>query len=186
MSYGPTSAELAAICKRAGCRVERVESGSSLLLCRSHAGKVRLLDELGEHGARTPGIRRAVEAVATESGTGAALLVALHRLVRDGVSNFGERVETFSPALRTLVLGLGDCDDQAILLLALLRCAGFEARPAVLPPPSTGRPPRHVAPQVHWRGAWLWLEPTIDAEPGEHPLAAARRLGIQHRPDLTG
>lgn len=180
--WGPTDAEIAAICRRVGCSVARTErgGGARLLLCRSHPAKVALLDELGTHGAQQPAIRRFVELVASEvGGSGLALVAELHRIVRDGVQMLGEEQEVFSPAMRTLTYGVGDCDDQAIALLALFRAAGFEARPRTL-----GNPPRHVLPVVRVDGVWLDAEPTIRAHLGEPPLDAVRRLGIRARPDL--
>lgn len=182
----PTMAELRAMARRAGCRIVELRDGAVVLSCRSHRHKVAFLHELAVHGGqRDPAIRRIVELVAAERGTGWPLVVALHALVRDGVQNLGEPVEMFSPAQRTLALGVGDCDDQAIALGALLIAAGFRCMPDVLPPWSSGRPPSHVAPRVEWQGRWLWLETTLAAEPGEHPLRAAARLGITSRPDLA-
>lgn len=182
----PTRAELGAMCRRAGCRIVEEREGSIVLGCDSHRAKVKFLDELARHGGtRCTVVRNVVELVAAEHGGGWGLICALHALVRDGVENLGEPVEMFSPAARTLALGVGDCDDQAIALQALLIAAGFRAAPDVLPPWSSGRPPTHVAPRVHFGGRWLWLEPTIDAEPGEPPLVAARRLGVTDRGDIA-
>jgi hypothetical protein len=42
----------------------------------------------------------------------------------------------------------------------------------------------HVAAVVFDGKHWCWAETTIDARFGEHPRAAAKRLGIAHRPDI--
>jgi hypothetical protein len=43
----------------------------------------------------------------------------------------------------------------------------------------------HVAPQLHDGARWWWAETTVPARFGEHPRAAAKRLGLTHaRPDI--
>ena len=61
--------------------------------------------------------------------------------------------------------------------------AGGKAR-IVGVPNSRGRV-AHVAPQAFHDGAWHWAETTVDAAFGEHPRIAARRLGLNRRPDVT-
>jgi transglutaminase-like putative cysteine protease len=185
MNDGPSTEELRRIARAAGCRVSavhRLEDGTLAhdLECRTHAAKVALLDALATWDARQPDVRRAAEMAAAGARTSLEQIAALHRLVRDGVLYTDEPIETFSPPMRVLRVGIGDCDDQARLLLALLRSLGHSARPATL-----GSPPTHVGAQVQLGGVWYWLETTIAAEPGEHPLAAAHRLGIETREDIA-
>ena len=153
--------------------------------CRSHRAKVKFLANLAEYDSRTPDVRRAAERIVAGAKNGQQQIEALHRHVRDHVTFTRERVETFSPTMYTLDMGIGDCDDTARALMALLRSLGFEAGVQTLPEAQTGRVPLHVAAQVKHNGRWQWLETTIKAEPGEHPMAAARRLGINTRPDLA-
>lgn len=146
---------------------------------------MRLLANLAEYDSRTPDVRRAAERMVRGARNQWQQIEALHRHVRDGVTFTRERVETFSPTMHTLEAGVGDCDDTARALMALLRSLGFEAGVQTLPEIETGRVPLHVAARVRHGGRWHWLETTLKgAQPGEHPLAAARRLGVHTRPDL--
>jgi transglutaminase-like putative cysteine protease len=108
---------------------------------------------------------------------------AIHALVRDGVRFAAEPSETFSGALITARWRVGDCDDSARLLVALARASGLNAGIAQLPPPPAA--PVHVAAAIWAAGGWRWAETTIAAEFGEHPVVAARRLGIRCRSDLA-
>jgi transglutaminase-like putative cysteine protease len=179
------------ITRGGGCRV----LGSSTLHdgghafevgCKTHAAKVALLDRLAEADAELPDVRRLAENVTAGARSDAERAVRLHEYVKDRVSFMRERRETFTPTLRTLEIGGGDCDDSARALMALLLSLDIPARLETLPERATGAVPVHVAVQVQIGGEWLWLETTIDAEPGEHPTAAARRLGVPMREDLAG
>jgi transglutaminase-like putative cysteine protease len=155
--------------------------------CSDHQAKLRLLANLAEWEALSvPDVRRRAEQIVSSAGARTALdqIAALHRYVRDRVTFTVEPVETFTSTMRTLEHGLGDCDDSARALLALLRSLGHNAGLMVLPDPSSGKPPEHVAAAVRIDGRWHWLETSIAAEPGEHPLDAAARLGITARPEL--
>ena len=183
--YGPTTEELRAICAAAGCKLvaaEPVYDGtvSHRVECGTTANKVHLLAMLAEYDARTADVRRVAERVAQLTGGDPwPTIVALHAGVRDTVRHIGEITETFSPTMRTLELGIGDCDDSARALLALLRALGFKAALRTL-----GNPPRHVAAVVWHDGEWRWLETTIAAAPGEHPIEAKKRLQLEGRDDL--
>jgi transglutaminase-like putative cysteine protease len=187
LAFGPSPDEARRIAERVGCTVKRrhgLHDGTiSLSLdCKTWQNKLAFLAELAEYDARTPEVRRVAERVAQSvGGDRFATIVALHALVRDRVTHTPEIVETFTPTMRTLELGLGDCDDVSRALVALLRSLGYSAGMGTV-----GNPPAHVAPKVKFQGRWWWLEPSIDALPGEHPLAAAKRLGIKVRPELSG
>lgn len=197
--YGPDPTEAARLAKAAGCRIvesERIQDGtwSHRLECKSHAAKVKFLAQLTAYDARQPAVRRAAERVVAMSGAANAeqQIRALHRFVRDSVTFTKEPGEIFSPTMRVLELGVGDCDDSARALGALLGSLGH--RVALL---TLGYPPRHVAagvrtsvhmgavpPRGGTEDGWSWLETTIKAEPYEHPLTAAERLGITTRKDI--
>ena len=188
--YGPPPKAARRIARLSGCRVTKSHrlhdrTWAHRVACASHAAKVQLLANLAEYDARTPDVRRAAELAATGAKTPGEQIAALHARVRDGVIFTRENVETFSPTMRTLDLGMGDCDDSARALLALLRSLGFEAGLQTLPAMGSGITPRHVAAQVRHGGSWRWLETTLAARPGEHPLAAARRLGVAARTDIA-
>ncbi len=183
--YGPSAAELGRICAATGCElrgVEQVFDGTPAynIECHTVENKVRLLATLAEYDARTADVRRLAERVAQlTKGEPWPTICALHAAVRDSVRHIGEVRETFSPTMRTLELGIGDCDDSARALMALLRALGFKAGLRTL-----GTPPKHVACVVWHDGAWRWLETTIQAYPGEHPIAARDRLKPRGRSDL--
>ncbi len=189
MRYGPPPSIARRIARLSGCRVVRthhLHDGSCAfsIRCRNHRAKVRLLVNLAEYDAHTPDVRRAAELAVAGARTPEAQIAALHRRVRDGVTFTKEINETFSPTMWTLDARLGDCDDTARALVALLRSLGFTAGVQTIPPYESRRPPVHVAALVNHGGRWHWLETSIAARPGEHPLEAARRLGIRTRPEL--
>ena len=181
---GPTPEQLRALCRKHGCTwVENFElpggQVAHYLECGSHRAKVRLLDDLAAIDAFNPWIRRFAERIAARAPSSLAQVTALHAWVRDNVVHTEEPIETFSPPRWVLESRMGDCDDAARALLAMLRTLGHVGRLATL-----GDPPAHVAAQVAIGDSWHWLETTVAAEPGEHPLDAAERLGISTRPDL--
>jgi len=189
--YGPSPAEAAAIAKACGCRITRVHDLPDGELAyridaKSHANKVKLLAELAAYDARTPEVRRAAELAAAGAHDKRAQIEALHDYVKKRVTFTREPIETFSPTMHVLRVGMGDCDNSARALMALGGSLGHRMGAATLPPMSSGRLPLHVAAVVRLDGAWRWLETSIDAAPFEHPIDAARRLGVKTRPDIMG
>jgi transglutaminase-like putative cysteine protease len=87
-------------------------------------------------------------------------------------------VETFQTALRTLDLSVGDCDDMAILLGALLGSVGYPVQLKVVD--TTGDGPSHifvvagVPPEEPT--TWVPLDPTVDKPMGWEiePVQSAR------------
>ena len=178
-----------AIVAASGCRVlEGVELYDGAVAfevdCNTHDNKVQLLEALADADAELPDVRRIAEDVTRGLRTDEARAATLHAYVKDRVAFVKEKRETFSPTLRTLEVGMGDCDDSARALMALLRTLDIPARLQTLPPRGHPDPPLHVAAQVQLGGQWRWLETSIDAQPFEHPLQAAKRLGIHARPEL--
>lgn len=185
--FGPNPEELRAIAKGTGCRVartRRAHDGAHVyeLACDSHAGKVQLLAALASYDAADGRVRRIAEQVAGR-GNALAQLRRLLAFVQRSVRFQWEPVETFQHTLRTLELGYGDCDDSARAVGALAASIGYRVGLGTLSDPQGY--PVHVAAMVEIGGTWLWLETTMAAYLGEHPLAAARRLGVQTRPDLV-
>lgn len=182
-------AQTRAIVKRAGCRVlegiDLYDGGRAFEIdCGNHANKVELLSALAEADADLPDVRRIAEDVTAGARTDRERAERLHGFVKSHVAFVKEKRETFSPTLRTLEIGMGDCDDSARALMALLRSLDMPSRLETLPSRASGIPPLHVAAQVKLGNGWEWLETSVDARAGEHPLRAAKRLGIKARPEL--
>lgn len=174
------------MCAKAGARllsVQTVAGGQRAyrIDCGTHANKVRLLDLLATYDAGDPDVRGLGELCAgAHRGDPWQTMAAAQRLVQSHVTHIDEPVETFTHTMRTLELGRGDCDDSARAVCAILRSVGVPARLRTI-----GTPPRHVYAEGQTEdGRWHPLEATIDAKPGEPPLAAAERLGITGREDL--
>ncbi len=184
-----TPAETKRVVRGAGCRVlehvDLYDGGVAFEIdCGTHRRKVDLLGALAELDAELPDVRRIAEDATAGLRVDGARAAALHQFVKDQVAFVKEKRETFSPTLRTLDIGQGDCDDSARVMMALLRALDIPARLETLPTRDTGKVPLHVAAQVQLDGEWHWLETSIDATAGEHPLRAAKRLGIGTRPEL--
>jgi transglutaminase-like putative cysteine protease len=111
-----------------------------------------------------------------------ARLEAIQRWVQDNVGFIFEGQETFPSSLQTVLDGVGDCDDHTLLVIALCSALDYEVTAEAFP----AADPAHVAARVLTHGDWLWMETTIPARLGEHPIDAARRLGIEIREDITG
>jgi hypothetical protein len=173
------------IARHSGCVIEIGEqlhdgTRSYEVKCPSHAAKVQLLANLAEYDSRDPEIVRLSEKIASVgNGEPEKIAALVHAFVRDGVAHLPEPREKFQPTGRTLALGIGDCDDTARAVYALAKGAGL--RPALL---TLGDPPRHVAAGIQLGGVWRWADASLPARFGEHPIAAAKRLGLKVREDL--
>lgn len=79
--------------------------------------------------------------------------------------------------------GAGDCEDLAILLAAILAELRVPWRIDWLEQPGSAE--NHVSVEVRTADGWQWADPSVEgAEIGEHPYAAARRMGMVHRAEL--
>lgn len=182
--------DVAAIAAGLGCAViERVRQAHGLALwidCPTIGHKLDLLVALGRYDAeRFPDLlhvaRRIVARVPYECHARAE---ALQRWIQAHVGFVDEPMEAYPSALSVLLDGAGDCDDHAIVVVALAHALGMAATAeAFFWPESDGG---HVAAQIRCDGDWLWTETTIGATLGEHPIAAARRLGLRTRADIHG
>lgn len=123
-------------------------------------------------------------------GLGPAGLLAW---VQSAVRFEHEDTETFQSPLASFQNGFGDCDDSERVFVVLSRAAGWRARFVYF---TQGGQPAHVTAQVFDTSprpggppgtpkGWTWAETTIAAKYGEHPFAAAKRIGIK-RVDLDG
>lgn len=179
--YGPTPREAAAIAKASGCKLVRTEqlhdgTFAHEIACDSHKDKVRFLANLAEYDAQLPDLRRLAERIVAGASTTAEQAARLQTFVQRRVTFTPEVRETFSSTWRTLEQGLGDCDDSSRALLALMRSLGMAAGLKTIPDLAGTEDPVHVAPVLRQGASWVWLEPSIPAQFGEHPQAAARRL----------
>jgi len=112
----------------------------------------------------------------------------IHAEVRDRIRFVEECGDKIQESLVTWNLAAGDCDCHARLVLALLRSLKIQACLVgflVDGAGSVGGPEvKHAAPT--WErtpGDFVWMETTLPARFGEHPLDAAERLFVQ-REDL--
>lgn len=187
MNYGPKPDRVAELARLCGARIlddHVMPSGEHVQLVAfdTHQDKVRFFAALAVEHSKEHELQALARSIVSESAdrSEGGRIIALHRWVTDAIEHIGEPIETVPNALQVVADGVGDCDDTAVLLMALLVALGHEA--CLMP---LGDPPRHVCAGVRYQGRWWPLETTIDALPGEHPLDAADRLGIQARKDLT-
>jgi transglutaminase-like putative cysteine protease len=154
---------------------------AQLVAFSTHQDKVRFFAALAHEHSRDQDIQALARSIVAYSPDKSELgrILALHGWVAQNVQHIGEPIETVPNARQVAIDGCGDCDDSAVLLMALLLAIGHRA--CLLP---MGDPPRHVCAGVWYDGQWHPLETTIEALPGEHPMAAADRLGMTNRKDL--
>ena len=184
-----TFADLLPVVERSGCWIVRgtaLPDGDTAwhVECPTHQAKVLLLANLAELDSHQPAIIQLARALA--AGTDHSRIAIARELlafVGERVDFLPEPIELFRPAETTIEDGIGDCDCSARAYVALARAAGLEAGIATL-----GDPPIHAAPivQLGPPHGWAWAETSLrGAELGEHPLAAAQRLGVKVRPELA-
>jgi hypothetical protein len=104
----------------------------------------------------------------------------LHHFVKQ-TAFVREKRETFQHALLTINRGKGDCDDHARLFAAL--CHALRIPVEIVGVANAQGKIGHVAARFLDGNTWVWAETTIDAELGEEPRAAAKRLRVR-RPDI--
>lgn len=191
---------------RAGCRVERLSvEGASLgtldgrtliesggpsqllgdLVCADGWQAARLLLELSEEDAKTPGARSYASRLRSMWPRDRDFAGALHAMVKRRVAFVREHGEIFQSGAMTLTHGVGDCDDHARLVYGLAKAGGLDATMALLHR-GDGNGPAHAVAVLVVDGRPLWAETTCDARLGEEPNAAAQRLGLtRDRSDIV-
>lgn len=152
--------------------------------CPTQQSKIDLLHELGRYDAWWfPDMTRIARQIVSGCGPDDhARLEAIQRYVQTHVGFCEEEQETFPSALQVLLDGIGDCDDHSLLVVALAAVLDYDTCCEAFPAPE----PTHVAAQAECDGAWLWMETTVPARLGEHPIDACHRLGITVREDIDG
>lgn len=95
------------------------------------------------------------------------------------VKFFRERPERFQSPLRTIVWGLGDCDDKSILIASALRTFRIPTRVKFLRIRlSPTRILGHVYPLAYISGKWVPLESVREYPWGYDPEAKAKAKGF--------
>lgn len=172
---------------RVGARVEalRVKGRRVVgrVICRDGWHAAQFLAALGAEDAKTEGARALADELREGHPDDRSFAEAIVAYVKGNVRFVRDRGEQFSSPGYTLEIGQGDCEDHARLVYAIAIAGGEPARFAFL---HRGGGPTHAVAQLCVDGAWTWAETTVDAELGEHPILAARRLGVvQSRGDIT-
>jgi hypothetical protein len=154
--------------------------------CPDGWAAARFLVAASLEDARTAGARDLALSLRSRAPSDRAFARAVHAFILEQVAFVREHGEVFSSPSYTLAAGGGDCDDHARVAFALLRAGGVPARLAFMHRAGAAGP-SHVLAQALVDGEWQWLETTVPAEFGEHPYAAAARLGLlKGREDLAG
>lgn len=186
---GPREAIEAAI-RATGCvlRDDPIRGGLAAVDCPTYLGRAELVDALAWQDARYDGrIRELALAIAARVAGSPPPSLELARAVQRAVSGrvryIGEAGDMIADAWSTWSRGLGDCDCQARLVLALLRALGVGC---VLVAFHHGEEIRHVCAGIEDPSGRIYLETTLGpaVQFGEHPYRAKLRLGAQ-RSDLT-
>lgn len=172
-------------CASEGCTIGAARLGSvhgapraiGEVECAHGWSAARLLVRLAAEDAQHKYVRELAAPLAALHPSARA--AALHAWVRARVRFAPEQGEVFVSPAALLRAGVGDCDDHARTVIALAIAAGIPARLALLS--RDGRTPSHAVAQLHDGAAWRWAETTVAANFGEHPIAAARRLGVASR-----
>jgi len=104
---------------------------------------------------------------------------------------FRERPETFRSPMRTVVMGIGDCDDKARFIASSLRSFRVPARLKFirikLPlDDGTVRLLGHVYPLAYLNGKWVALESVRKHPMGYDPEVKARQRGYEVSVQIIG
>ena len=184
-------AELAEAAAGAGCRVlarSTFRDSESVwpvleLECGDNSHAIGFLNAAAMHDTTAPEVRDIALRLRRAHPDTLGHLKAVHAFVQAAVRFVREARETFQHTLYTLRRRGGDCDDHARAVAALAIAGGAKAR--VVGVPNAKGKVGHVAAQLFDGKRWWWSETTVAARFGEHPRAAAQRLGLV-RPDITG
>lgn len=168
--------------RRVGCSV-----GPSVLVdgvpvsrvwCRDAAHAAELLAVLAEADATRPDVQELARWLLEQAPGRLAFSRAVQRFIQARVRFVREPRERFARTDLTIAHGIGDCDDHARAVMALLLAGGVPARLVTLR--RNGRAV-HVLAQAFAGGTWRWLETTVAAHFDEPPHTAAIRVGASRR-----
>jgi hypothetical protein len=192
--YSSPAMEAAAVRRsagRAGCVVRELAPGPTSVgtysrgrvECPDGWAAAKMLLALAVEDAHTPGARRLAAMLRGEAPTDAAYRARVQAFVKASVRFAPEVGEIFQNGGYSIAAGVGDCDDHARLVFALYLAGRLPAFLAFL---HKGAGPTHVTAVGCAAGSCEWVETTVDARIGEHPYAAAARLGLlKKRQDIS-
>jgi transglutaminase-like putative cysteine protease len=146
------------------------------LQVEDNAQAIKLLNMLAIHDSRDSRVQDLAATIRASARDELSIAQSLWSWIKDNVPFIEEQRETFYHPL-IVVRGGGDCDDHARALAALALASGIPAEVVGVPGPD-GRV-KHAATILLVHGQWRWAETTVDAQWDEHPLTAAKRLGLQ-------
>lgn len=176
---------------RAGCKLRSVKIGATAagqrslgeVECVDGWGAARLVMALAAEDAKTIGARTIARDLRRRAPSDRAFAGEVQGFVRRRIRFVPEVGEVFQGPGYALAMGQGDCEDHARAVYAIAVAGGLPARLAFL---HRGDGPTHAVAQVLVDGQARWAETTVAAEFGEHPIEAARRLGLRHeRGDIS-
>lgn len=179
------------IASAVGCRLLRDERGQLLWECDDQKKVVKLLRLLADRDAKHPQVRRfASRLLEASGGDAAAFSRGVHRMFLQNIEWRREDPETFQHTLFTLQKRYGDCDDHGRAIVALHKAVNIPARLVVFNN-QEGQAAHAVAQAAPDGERWRWVETSVAARYGEHPMKAAARLGLRSRlnfaaPKLNG
>lgn len=115
-----------------------------------------------------------------------ALARAIQVYSAEHIKFFRERPERFVSPLRTIVWGLGDCDDKTILVASSLRTFRIPVRLVDLLLRSKGQYYGHVYNEAFLSGAWVPLESVRLYPWGHNPALIAKERGLLVKINVFG
>lgn len=175
-----------AVARVSGCSVRTLKvAGPNVagnVVCGDGWGAARLLLALADEDARTRGAKNLAADIRRRAPSDEAFARAIHAFVLQRVRFARETGEIFQSGAYTLTHGFGDCDDHFRVAYALAVAGGLRAQLGLLhhgdDASSDMQGPAHAAAILCPAGECAWAETTVPAFYGEHPIAAARRLGL--------
>lgn len=153
-----------------------------ILRCESQPDQIRLLREMADEYAQTYAIRSRARDIVfrvwpTPPKDKRAQALAIASWVQDNVTYVEERPEVFQTPLATVACGYGDCDDQAVLVCALLTSLNIDNQLVGM---RWRDQYRHIFPAAVCHGEWLPLDTTLSHPVADlvNPIRLARERGL--------
>jgi transglutaminase-like putative cysteine protease len=117
-----------------------------------------------------------------------ALAQAILSYAQDHIKFFRERPERFASPIRTVLMGLGDCDDKSIFISTALRTFRIPVRLVFLRFESaeSGKWVSHVYPQAKLDKQWVSMESVHKWDLGDDPAMKLRAKGIKYEITYIG